>query len=153
MLQSSFHEQTPTSSRGIILFYLQEIAARELNNLKGQKQNLENEIVTLKARADELHALYDEQEGLLNEIFGGMHFPAKKRFLLYSKYIFPATLFWQGVTAVTRRTVLSMPWISTSRCGTGSWRPTSSGDRPSSWWTTLTNSLSMPSESGWKYRE
>ena len=42
-----------------------------MNNLKEQKHNLENEVIELESQSEKLHELYDEQENLLNEIFGG----------------------------------------------------------------------------------
>ena len=52
------------------IHFLQEIATKELNNSREQKQKLEAEIIDLEYRSEKLHGLYDEQENLLNEIFG-----------------------------------------------------------------------------------
>jgi hypothetical protein len=50
---------------------LQEIARTELGNLRDNHQNIEIEIDDLDEKSEKLQKLYDEQESLLNEIFGG----------------------------------------------------------------------------------
>ena len=56
----------------LISFLLyQEIASKELSNLQEQRNNVENEIRELEEKAVKLQALYNEQEELLSQIFGG----------------------------------------------------------------------------------
>jgi len=51
----------------------QEIASKELNSLQEQKNNIENEIRELEEKAVALQELYNEQEQLLSQIFGGAY--------------------------------------------------------------------------------
>ena len=51
--------------------FLKEIASKELNSLQEQKNNIENEIRELEEKAVALQELYNEQEQLLSQIFGG----------------------------------------------------------------------------------
>lgn len=53
------------------LLLYQEIASKELSNLQEQRNNVENEIRELEDKAVKLQALYNEQEELLSQIFGG----------------------------------------------------------------------------------
>ena len=52
---------------------LQEIAAKELQSLTEQRNNADNELRELKYQSEELQKLYNEQEQLLSEIFGGSY--------------------------------------------------------------------------------
>jgi len=51
----------------------EEIASKELNSLQEQKNNIENEIRELEEKAVALQELYNEQEQLLSQIFGGAY--------------------------------------------------------------------------------
>jgi len=51
----------------------QEIAAKELQSLTEQRNNADNELRELKYQSEELQKLYNEQEQLLSEIFGGSY--------------------------------------------------------------------------------
>ena len=53
--------------------FLKEIASKELNSLQEQKNNIENEIRELEEKAVALQELYNEQEQLLSQIFGGKY--------------------------------------------------------------------------------
>ena len=52
---------------------LQEIAAKELQSLTEQRNNADNELRELKYQSEELQKLYNEQEELLSQIFGGSY--------------------------------------------------------------------------------
>ena len=52
---------------------MQEIAKKELDSLREQRSNLESEISGMETDVEKLQALYDEQESILNEIFGGAY--------------------------------------------------------------------------------
>lgn len=56
-----------------LLFWLQEIAETELSNMRDQKSNLEAEIVALEQDVEQLQNLYEEQESILDRIFGGAY--------------------------------------------------------------------------------
>merc|ERR1712141_926287 len=51
----------------------QEIATKELDSLKEQRNNVDNEIRELEEKAVALQELYNEQEQLLSQIFGGAY--------------------------------------------------------------------------------
>ncbi|XP_059092781.1 golgin subfamily A member 3-like isoform X3 [Tigriopus californicus] len=51
----------------------QEIAETELSNMRDQKSNLEAEIVSLELDVEQLQSLYEEQETILDRIFGGAY--------------------------------------------------------------------------------
>lgn len=51
----------------------QEIAAKELQSLTEQRNNADNELRELKYQSEELQKLYNEQEELLSQIFGGSY--------------------------------------------------------------------------------
>ena len=59
-------------------FFLKEIASKELNSLQEQKNNIENEIRELEEKAVALQELYNEQEQLLSQIFGGKYVLTEK---------------------------------------------------------------------------
>ena len=52
---------------------LQEIAAKELQSLTEQRNNVDNELRELQYKSEELQKLYNEQEELLSQIFGGSY--------------------------------------------------------------------------------
>ena len=52
---------------------MQEIAAKELQSLTEQRNNADNELRELKYQSEELQKLYNEQEELLSQIFGGSY--------------------------------------------------------------------------------
>ena len=58
--------------------FFQEIASKELNSLQEQKNNIENEIRELEEKAVALQELYNEQEQLLSQIFGGKYVLTEK---------------------------------------------------------------------------
>eukprot|EP00095_Tigriopus_kingsejongensis_P001382 maker-scaffold205_size259573-snap-gene-0.16 protein:Tk01382 transcript:maker-scaffold205_size259573-snap-gene-0.16-mRNA-1 annotation:"calponin homology domain-containing protein ddb_g0272472-like isoform x4" len=51
----------------------QEIAETELSNLRDQQSSLEDEILALEGKVSHLESLYEEQEGILDQIFGGSY--------------------------------------------------------------------------------
>jgi len=53
------------------LFCPQEIAKKELDGLQKQSSVLDGELAEAAKRAEHLQKLYDEQDELLKEIFGG----------------------------------------------------------------------------------
>ena len=57
----------------LIKILSQEIAKEELSNLIESRVNLENEIRELETKSEKLEKLYEEQEELLREIFGGAY--------------------------------------------------------------------------------
>ena len=52
---------------------LKEIAASELQSLCEQRNNADNELRELQYQSEALQKLYNEQEELLNQIFGGSY--------------------------------------------------------------------------------
>ena len=58
--------------------FFKEIASKELNSLQEQKNNIENEIRELEEKAVALQELYNEQEQLLSQIFGGKYVLTEK---------------------------------------------------------------------------